>query len=114
MKKTILFVFAATLSIASLCVADNSISNNQQTAQLNDSKTMAAVNQETVSLATEAEEVSANAAVASKVEAQSEAGEKKASKHALTRQDIRNMPLLDRPNRPGHFYGNTVRRRHSR
>ena len=26
------------------------------------------------------------------------------------RQAIRNAPLLERPNRPGHFYGNTVRR----
>lgn len=26
------------------------------------------------------------------------------------RQTIRNTPLLERPNRPGHFYGNTVRR----
>ena len=28
----------------------------------------------------------------------------------LTREQIRQMPLLERPNRPGHFYGNTVRR----
>jgi len=27
-----------------------------------------------------------------------------------TRQAIRATPLLERPNRPGHFYGNTVRR----
>jgi hypothetical protein len=29
---------------------------------------------------------------------------------AAQRQAIREMPLLMRPNRPGHFYGNTVRR----
>ena len=29
---------------------------------------------------------------------------------AAYRQSIRDMPLLMRPNRPGHFYGNTVRR----
>ncbi len=29
---------------------------------------------------------------------------------AAERQAIRQMPLLMRPNRPGHFYGNTVRR----
>ncbi|HBO44688.1 MAG TPA: hypothetical protein DD670_12300 [Planctomycetaceae bacterium] len=29
---------------------------------------------------------------------------------SLTREQIRQMPLLERPNRPGHFYGNTVRR----
>ena len=29
---------------------------------------------------------------------------------AAVRQAIRNTPLLERPNRPGHFYGNTVRR----
>ena len=28
------------------------------------------------------------------------------------RQEIRQTPLLERPNRPGHFYGNTVRRLH--
>ena len=32
----------------------------------------------------------------------------------LSRQEIRSMPILERPNRPGHFYGNTVRRRNSR
>lgn len=30
-----------------------------------------------------------------------------------SRQAIRETPLLDRPNRPGHFYGNTVRRVHN-
>ena len=29
---------------------------------------------------------------------------------AAQREAIRQMPLLERPNRPGHFYGNTVRR----
>jgi hypothetical protein len=29
---------------------------------------------------------------------------------AVMREAIRNTPLLERPNRPGHFYGNTVRR----
>ena len=29
---------------------------------------------------------------------------------AAYKQSIRDMPLLERPNRPGHFYGNTVRR----
>lgn len=32
------------------------------------------------------------------------------SNASLTREQIRQMPLLERPNRPGHFYGNTVRR----
>ena len=27
---------------------------------------------------------------------------------------IRRMPLLHRPNRPGHFIGNTIRRNHAR
>lgn len=30
----------------------------------------------------------------------------------LTREEIRSMDILDRPYRVGHFYGNTVRRRH--
>ncbi len=29
----------------------------------------------------------------------------------LTRTEIRAMPIHNRPSRPGHFYGNTVRRR---
>ena len=32
----------------------------------------------------------------------------------MHRQVIRQMPLLERPNRVGHFYGNTVRRVHYR
>jgi hypothetical protein len=31
-----------------------------------------------------------------------------------TRQQIQNTPLLERPYRPLHVYGNTARRRHSR
>jgi hypothetical protein len=30
------------------------------------------------------------------------------------RQQIRETPILERENRPLHFYGNTVRRRHGR
>ncbi len=53
-------------------------------------------------------------AVASKVEVANpvEKEKKAASARSLTRQEIRNMPILERPNRFGHFYGNTVRRRH--
>jgi len=32
----------------------------------------------------------------------------------MTRDEIRSMPILERPNRFGHFYGNTVRRRYHR
>ncbi len=32
---------------------------------------------------------------------------------AAHREAIRQMPILMRPNRPGHFYGNTVRRLHA-
>ncbi|MBN2218285.1 MAG: hypothetical protein JW719_12995 [Pirellulales bacterium] len=32
----------------------------------------------------------------------------------LSPEQIRQMPLLERPNRPGHFYGNTVRWLNSR
>jgi len=31
-----------------------------------------------------------------------------------SREQIKNTPVLQRPNRPLHVYGNTVRRRHSR
>jgi hypothetical protein len=30
------------------------------------------------------------------------------------REQIQNTPILERPNRPLHVYGNTVRRRHHR
>lgn len=33
---------------------------------------------------------------------------------AYERQMIQQMHILDRPNRPGHFYGNTVRRIYGR
>lgn len=33
---------------------------------------------------------------------------------AQERQDIRATPILDRPSRVGHFYGNTVRRANGR
>ena len=32
----------------------------------------------------------------------------------LTRQQIRSLPITQRPNRPGHFIGNSVRRRAAR
>jgi hypothetical protein len=32
----------------------------------------------------------------------------------LTRQEIKQMPITQRPSRPGHFYGNTVRRAQAR
>lgn len=35
-----------------------------------------------------------------------------AASTSLSRAEIRSMPIDNRPNRPGHFYGNTVRRRH--
>jgi hypothetical protein len=31
----------------------------------------------------------------------------------LSRDQIRSMNIVDRPSRPGHFYGNAVRRKHS-
>jgi hypothetical protein len=33
-------------------------------------------------------------------------------RRSMTREEIRSMPIVERPNRPGHFYGNTVRRVH--
>lgn len=32
----------------------------------------------------------------------------------LTRREIRQMPITERPSRPGHFYGNAVRRNQAR
>lgn len=37
-----------------------------------------------------------------------------ANTRAEFRAEIQSMPLLERPNRVGHFYGNNVRRIHSR
>jgi hypothetical protein len=31
-----------------------------------------------------------------------------------SRSSIKSMPIVNRPSRPGHFYGNTVRRVHQR
>ena len=33
-----------------------------------------------------------------------------ANRTGMSRQEIKAMPITERPNRPGHFYGNTVRR----
>ena len=33
---------------------------------------------------------------------------------SMSRQDIKQMPITARPSRPGHFYGNTVRRAQTR
>jgi hypothetical protein len=35
-----------------------------------------------------------------------------AANRTEVRQQIRSMPLTQRPNRPGHIYGNNVRRIH--
>jgi hypothetical protein len=32
----------------------------------------------------------------------------------LSREEIKSMPITERPSRVGHFYGNTVRRRTGR
>ena len=37
-----------------------------------------------------------------------------ATAREISRQEIRQMPITQRPSRPGHFYGNTVRRAHAR
>ncbi len=37
-------------------------------------------------------------------------GRAETNSNAAYRQAIRQTPILERPNRPGHFYGNTVRR----
>ncbi len=41
------------------------------------------------------------------------AGTAQAMNRAEVRQQIRSMPITERPNRPGHFYGNNVRRVHN-
>jgi hypothetical protein len=38
------------------------------------------------------------------------ADEVQAASRTLSRAEIRAMPMVSRPNRPGHFIGNTVRR----
>jgi hypothetical protein len=37
-----------------------------------------------------------------------------AAQNSDSRQSIKSMPITARPSRPGHFYGNTVRRVHQR
>ena len=37
------------------------------------------------------------------------ASESQAANTTLSRAQIRAMPMVARPNRPGHFFGNTVR-----
>lgn len=40
--------------------------------------------------------------------------EARADSTRLTRAQIRALPLMQRPNRPGHFIGNTIRNRAAR
>ena len=44
------------------------------------------------------------------VEAQATATRRREAKQEV-KAEIKSMDILERPNRPGHFYGNTVRRR---
>ena len=37
-----------------------------------------------------------------------------ADRTTMTRQEIRTLRITERPSRPGHFYGNTVRRLNER
>jgi hypothetical protein len=39
-----------------------------------------------------------------------EATAQASTRTTLSRADIRSLPITVRPNRPGHFYGNAVRR----
>lgn len=65
-------------------------------------------------VAPSSQDATTHSAVASKVEVANpvEKEKKTTSARSLTRQEIRSMPILERPYRFGHFYGNTVRRRH--
>ena len=115
MKKTILLMFAAVISIATICSADESAPKENASVPTNAAETTAAEKQDAVSDSIAAQKAETNGQVASKVDAEDNKTAKKSTKpRSLTRQDIRNMPLLERPNRPGHFHGNTVRRLHSR
>lgn len=133
MKKNILLMFAAVLAIVSISAAAESAKpvNESAKAEIQTTaeetpapaatKAESAVseekaeetkteNSEKTVQPVEAEKAATSGAVASKVEAP----QKTAARRPMSRQEIRSMPILDRPNRPGHFYGNTVRRRHSR
>lgn len=49
-------------------------------------------------------------AIAFVISAFAMADEVQAASRTMTRAEIRAMPMVSRPNRPGHFIGNTVRR----
>lgn len=36
---------------------------------------------------------------------------KNVANYGMSRREIKSIPITERPNRPGHFYGNAVRRR---
>jgi len=104
MKKIVSFAFAALLAVTSYSVAAETTNKAEEVAP-----EKASVVEKTETKAPKAEKVQPNAPVASNAEAKTQP-----ARRAYTRQEIRSMNILDRPNRPGHFYGNAVRRRHGR
>ncbi|MDO4630466.1 MAG: hypothetical protein Q4C70_14905 [Planctomycetia bacterium] len=105
--KKIIIMFAAVLAIATLSEVAEAAKPKDGSA-VNKAKVTA---KEVVEAPVKPIEAETNDAVASKVDAMEKAS---VDKRSLTRQEIRNMPILERPNRPGHIYGNTVRRRYNR
>jgi len=55
-----------------------------------------------------------SAALADPTTVVASAGNGTIASRAELRREIRAMPILERPNRPGHFYGNAVRRAYYR
>lgn len=125
MKKMISFTIAALLAVTTYSLADEStiVSEDEALAELalvveNTAEPEFVAEQETP----KAENVQPSAAVASRAAMAPNAptaqtaprAQRPQNPRALTRKEIRSMDILDRPNRPGHFYGNTVRRRHGR
>lgn len=137
MKKIVLFTFAVLLAAASYCVAEELADLSEEI-----DAGLAAIQAQNRPRASQIENVRPNVLAVPRAEnarpgavkapqavtprkaqrvqnAQVKQGQQYKQNppkydHPLTRQEIRSMDILDRPNRPGHFYGNTVRRRHGR
>ena len=113
MKKMILLTIAALFAVTSYSLAgENSNVSKEETSVEKALPVEAPAEAE----APKVEKVQPNTPVASKAPETQQAPkvQKQQPARALTRREIRSMDILDRPNRPGHFYGNAVRRRHGR
>lgn len=82
--------FAVCLAILVFSGSYQTVSGAEMGAMMQDTRTLAAAQQ---------------------VSSARQRSSRNVANYGMSRREIKSMPITERPNRPGHFYGNTVRRR---